>query len=130
MSKTGLEYATEYVNGMMDGLALPYALKRWKDNVIPDLYFTGEITEVPSASKDENGKQLFTAILRGFTREGETLLYEANAKIENSCPRRGILPGGASIVVEHDTAIPVHTGDAELTSIKINLNIQVWRVKS
>lgn len=129
MSKSGLEYASEYVNGMMDGLALPYALKRWKETTIPDLYFTGEITEVPSASKNESGKQLFTAILRGFTRKGDSLLYEANAKIENSCPRMEILPGGTGIAVEHDTALPVLTGDAELESIKINLNIQVWRVK-
>lgn len=115
---------------MMDGLALPYALKKWKDAEIPDLYFTGEITEVPSLTKNENGKQIFTAILRGFTRKGESLLYSANATIENSCPRRVVLQDGTGITVEHDTAILVHTGDAELKSIKINLNIQIWRAKS
>ena len=118
----------EYVNGMMSGLSLPYEFMRWTDDDIPDVYFTGEYSEIPSTTREENGRQDVTVILRGFTRKEWLLLEEAKAKIEKSCAKTVILPDGTGLAVFYDSAMPVPTGDAELKSIKINLTIQEWRV--
>lgn len=120
--------AMEYVKGMMAGLALPYAYMRWTDDTIPDVYFTGEYTEIPATYREENGRYDITVILRGFTRKEWMVLEEAKAKIERSCAKTVILPDGTGLAVFYDSGMPVPTGDAELKSIKINLTIQVWSV--
>lgn len=120
--------AMEYVKGMMAGLALPYAFMRWTEKKIPDVYFTGEYTEIPAAYREENGRHDITVILRGFTRKEWAVLEEAKAKIERSCAKTVILPDGTGLAVFYDSGMPVPTGDAQLKSIKINLTIQVWSV--
>lgn len=121
--------AMAYVSDMMDALSLPYAFMRWTDTTIPAIYFTGEYSEVPSTTKEENGRQDVTIILRGFTRGDWLALEEAKEKIERSCARTTILPDGTGLAVFYDSAMPVPTGDAQLKSIKINLTIQVWSVR-
>ena len=121
--------AMAYVSDMMDALALPYAYMRWTETTIPDVYFTGEYSEVPSTTKEENGRQDVTIILRGFTRGDWLALEEAKEKIERSCARTSVLPDGTGLAVFYDSAMPVPTGDAQLKSIKINLTIQVWSVR-
>lgn len=131
MSKTAIEYAAEYVSGMMGRLALPYAPWRYKsdgDDPLPDLYFVGDFNEVPSATAEENGMRPVTVILRGYTRQDMLSMLVAAGKIEKSCAKTEILPDGTGIAVFYDSAMPVPTGDGQLKSIKINLNIQVWRV--
>ena len=120
--------AMEYVANMMDGLALPYEYMRWTEEKIPDVYFTGEYTEIPAVYREENGRHDVTVILRGFTRKAWLVLEEAKAKIERSCAKTAILPDGTGLAVFYDSGMPVPTGDAELKSIKINLTIQVWSV--
>lgn len=121
--------AIKYVDSMMGGLALPYAFMRWNKKERPDVYFIGEYSEIPSTTAEENGRRDVTIILRGFTRKEWMLLEEAKEKIERSCAKTVILPDGTGLAVFYDSAMPVPTGEAELKSIKINLTIQVWRVK-
>ena len=128
MSKTAIEYAAEYVAGMMGKLALPHAPWRYSKTPVPDLYFISDYNEVPSATAEENGMRPVTVILRGYTRQDMLSLFVAAGKIEKSCAKTEILPDGTGIAVFYDSAMPVPTGDAQLKSIKINLNIQVWRV--
>lgn len=129
MSKTAIEYAAEYVDGMMGGLALSHAPWRYSQTPLPDLYFISDYSEVPSATAEENGMRPVTVILRGYTRQDMLSLFVAAGKIEKSCAKTEILPDGTGIAVFYDTAMPVPTGDGQLKSIKINLNIQVWRVR-
>ena len=119
----------KYVSSMMAGISLPYAFMRWTKTEIPEVYFTGEYNEIPSTTKEENGRQDVTVILRGFTRGPWLLLEEAKEKIEKSCAKTVILSDGTGLAVFYDSAMPVPTGDADLKSIKINLTIQEWRVK-
>ena len=119
----------EYVAGMMSKIPLPYAYMRWTGETIPDVYFVGEYSEVPSSTREENGRQDVTVILRGFTRGSWLRLEEAKEKIEKRCAKTVILPDGTGLAVFYDSAMPVPTGDADLKSIKINLTIQEWRVK-
>ena len=121
--------AIKYVGDMMKSLALPYAFMRWIKKVRPDVYFVGEYNEIPSTNADENGRRDVSIILRGYTRKDWELLEEAKAKIERSCAKTVILSDGTGLAVFYDSAMPVPTGEAELKSIKINLTIQVWRVK-
>ena len=121
--------AMEYVKGMMASLALPYEYMRWTGDTIPDVYFTGEYSEIPATTREENGRHDITVILRGFTRKSWMELEEAKAKIERSCAKTVILPDRTGLAVFYDSGMPVPTGDAELKSIKINLTIQIWRVK-
>ena len=120
--------AMEYVADMMAGLALPYEYMRWTGDTIPDVYFTGEYTEIPATYREENGRHDVTVILRGFTRKTWMVLEEAKEKIEKRCAKTVILPDGTGLAVFYDSGMPVPTGDAELKSIKINLTIQVWSV--
>lgn len=120
--------ALGYVAGLMESLDIPYAFARWTKDELPDCYFVGEYTEIPSVTKEENGYQETTVILRGFTRKSWMLLEEAKAKIEKHACKTAILNDGTGIAVFYDSCLTVPTGDAELKSIKINLNIKEWKV--
>lgn len=119
----------KYVSDTMKSINIPYAFMRWNVHPPDDYYFVGEYTEVAGTTKEENGRQETTFILRGFTRGDWMLLEEAKEKIEKSCNKTAILPDGSGIAVFYESGMVVPTYDAELKSIKINLQIQEWKVK-
>lgn len=120
--------ALAYIDQLMQSMGIPYAFMRWADETTPDVYFVGEYIESPSLSGTESGHRESTFILRGFTYGEWMLLEQAKAKIEANISKTAILDDGSGIAVFYDTATPVATGVADLKSIKINLNIQEWRV--
>lgn len=120
--------AMEYVSNLMQSMGIPYAFYQWSTKPPDDYYFVGEYLEAPSPTKEENGWQETTFILRGFTRKTWLLLEQAKEKIEKNFAKTAILANGAGIAVLYDSAMVVPTGDAELKSIKINLKIQEWKV--
>lgn len=122
------ESALKYVADLLEGLDIPYEFMRWNSGIPPDMYFVGEYIESPSMTKEENGYQETTFILRGFTQQDWLLLERAKAKIESNATKTAILDDGNGIAVFYESANPVPTGDAELKSIKINLNIKEWKV--
>ena len=122
------EATLKYVADLMWSLDIPYEFMRWNTGIPPDVYFVGEYIESPSMTKEENGFQESTFILRGFTRQDWLMLERAKAKIEANVAKTAILDDGSGIAVFYESASPVPTGDAELKSIKINLNIQEWKV--
>ena len=121
------EAALNFIAGLMERIGIPYAFMEWETE-IPDLYFVGEYMDEPSLTREESGLQESTFILRGFTRKGWALLEQAKAKIEKTVNVTAILEDGSGIAVFYDTAQPVPTGDHELKSIKINLDIQERKV--
>lgn len=122
------EATLKYVANLMEGMGIPYEFMSWNSGQPPDCYFVGEYTEVPSLVKEENGYQETTFILRGFTRQSWLLLEQAKAKIEKNITKTAILDDGSGVAVFYESGMPVSTGDSELKSIKINLNIQEWKV--
>lgn len=120
--------ALSYISGIMQGLGIPYSFARWNSGIPPDCYFVGEYIESPSPTREESGYQETTFILRGFTRGEWLLLEKAKEKIEKNVTRTAILPDGTGIAIFYDSATIVPTGDAELKSIKIDLQIQEWKV--
>lgn len=121
--------ALKYVSDMMHEIGVPYAYERWNEQP-PDYYCVGEsYTEIPSMTKEEDGRQETTLYLRLFTRREWLLLEQAKELIEKNCARTAILEDGTGIAVFYDGATITPTGDAELKSMKINLTIQEWKVK-
>lgn len=120
--------ALKYIASLMQSVGVPYQFMRWNSGQPPDCYFVGEYIETDSTTKEEDGHQESTFILRGFTRKTWMLLEEAKEKIEHGVPKTAILEDGSGIAVFYGSASVVPTGEAELKSIKINLNIQEWKV--
>jgi len=120
----------KYVSDMMQEIGIPYAYERWKGPLPDSYYCVGEsYTEIPSLTKEEDGRHETTLYLRLFTRREWMLLEQAKELIEKNCARTAILDDGTGIAIFYDSAMIVPTGDAELKSIKINLTIQEWKVK-
>lgn len=125
MTEAGLKY----IAGFMDGLSIPYDFMEWKDKPPDDRYFVGESIELTMTRLEEDGQQDSTMILRGFTRREWGLLWKDAETIRKNLPQTAILPDGTGIAVFYAGSAPVYTGDAELKSIKTNLDIMEWSVK-
>lgn len=123
------EAALAFIDKLMESLGIPYAFREWQEKPPDDYYFVGDYIEQPSMTKEECGFQPSTFILRGFTRQSWLKLEQAKAKIENAAMKTAILPNGNGIAIFYDSASSVPTSDMELKSIKINLQIQEWKVK-
>ena len=121
------EAALQYIKNLLHSIGIPYEFMEWTEEV-PEYYFIGEYIEDPPTTMEENGHQETTFILRGFTRKEWALLEQAKAKIKANVAKTAILDDGSGIAVFYHTATPVRTGDMALKSIKINLNIQEWKV--
>lgn len=122
--------ALKYVGDLLQSMGIPYAFGRWNGETATGstYYFVGEYIESPSLTREENGYQETTFILRGYTRGDWLLLEQAKAAIERNVTKTAILDDGSGIAVFYESATIVPTGDANLKSIKINLNIQEWRI--
>ncbi len=120
--------ALKYIGNLMESIGIPYEFMRWNSGIPPDGYFVGEYIEAPSMTREENGYQESTFILRGYTRGTWLVLEQAKEKIAKSIPKTAILEDGSGIAVFYESATVVPTQDADLKSIKINLTIQEWRV--
>ena len=119
--------ALAFVSDMMQRIGVPYAFMRWNEPP-PDVYFVGEYVESPSLTREEDGRQETTVILRGFTHGSWMLLEQAKAKIEKAVPVTAILEDGTGIAVFYESGTVVPTGVDQLKSIKIDLTIQEWKV--
>lgn len=117
-----------YINSLMESLAIPYAFMEWKSKPPDDRYYVGEASELAMTTMEEDGRQDTTLYLRGFTRGEWSALSRDAENIRKSLPHTAILEDGSGIAVFYGGASFVPTGDAEIKSIKINLDIKEWRV--
>lgn len=125
MSIAGLQY----IANLLQGMGVPYRFMRWEEQPPDDYYTVGEYIEVAGTTREENGRQDATFILRLFTRQNWLTLERAKAKIESGLPKTAILPDGTGIAVFYESAMIVPTGDMVLKSMQINMTIQEWKVK-
>jgi len=124
MTEAGIQFVSDF----MDSLSIPYDFMEWKDKPPDDRYFVGEPTEVAMTTLEEDGQQDTNFILRGFTRKEWKLLMQDADTIKRNLPQTAILPNGTGIAVFYAGSMPVSTADAQLKSIKINLDIKEWSV--
>lgn len=120
--------ALEYIKNRLQAAGIPYAFKDWEGD-IPDYYFVGDYIENPTPTREENGRQTNTFILRGFTRGGWLPLHAAKEVIEAKLPATDILTDGSGICISYSAAIPVPTSDPDIKSIKIDFIVEEWMVK-
>ena len=113
---------------LMENLSIPYDFMEWKEKPPEDYYFTGSYIEAETMDSEESNHFQFVFILRGFTRKDWLLLERAKAKIKKNAKVRTILPDGTGLAVSYAIGEEVPTGDASLKGIKINLNVDEWRV--
>ena len=119
--------ALQYVSDLMESISIPYAFGEWKEKP-PDRYWVGSCIEPESLTKDEDGKQDMTVILQGYTEAGWLLLLQDKEKIEKHASQTAILPDGTGIAVSYEGGDIVPVGDSSIVSMKVNLQIQEWKV--
>ena len=119
--------ALTFIADLLESIGIPYAFGRWEDEP-PDRYWVGSCIEPESLTRDENGKQDTTLILQGYTRAGWLKLFQDKEKIEKHASQTAILPDGTGIAVSYESGEVVPVGDSDIVSMKVNLEIQEWRV--
>lgn len=116
-----------FINEQMGIIAVPYEFGEWSSDIIYP-YFVGEITELPTMTED--GFEESDLILTGFHRGAMIDLLTVKEKIKRHFDPidglRGETDSGA-IAVFFDGFFPVHTGEADLKKIQINLKIKEWK---
>ena len=118
------------ISDTMNALGLEYGFGEYSGNPVVYPYFVGEYTEVEMF--DESGLQESNFLLTGFSRASWLELEDAKERIEKQFNRVsgkiGITEIGSAVVIHYSHALVVPTGDAELKSIQINLNVKEWKV--
>lgn len=119
--------ALKYVSDLMEDIGIPYAFGEWKEKP-PDRYWVGNYIEPEMLTREEDGRQDITFILRGYARGEWMLLEQDKAKIEKHASKTAILPDGTGIAVSYAGADVVPTAESDIVSMKINLDITEWSV--
>lgn len=121
------------ISDTMTALGLEYGFGEYSGNVDGEIaypYFVGEYTETETSN--ESGLQESTFLLTGFSRGSWLDLEDAKESIERQfnrvSGRVGITDSGSAVAIFYAHSLIVPTGDAELKSIQINLNIKEWKV--
>ena len=116
----------------MTALGLEYGFGEYSGNPVVYPYWVGEYTETESFTED--GLQESTVLLVGFSRGSWLDLENDKEKIENYFNQVGgktvITDNGSAVAVFYANSLIVPTGDAELKSIHINLNVKEWKVNN
>lgn len=119
----------------MTALGLKFSLAEYagdNDGIMRYPYFVGSYMEAEASTED--GLQESTFTITGFARGAGAwaVLEEAKDKIRKSFPpvsgRVGITSSGSAVAIFYSNSLVIPTGDAELKSIEINLNIKEWKV--
>lgn len=120
--------AMKYITDLMDSIGVPFAFMRWNDE-IPPRYWVGSCIEPVSLTREESGRQDTTLYLQGYAgKEDWMLLFQDKENIEKHAANTAILPDGTGIAVFYAGADIVPVGDSDIVSMKINLDLQEWRV--
>lgn len=118
------------ISDAMTELGIEYGFATYSKYPVVYPYFVGEYTETESTTED--GLQESTFILTGFTRDAWLTLENAAEKIQNYFGRVSgktvITDNGSGVAIFYANSLIVPTGDAELKSIQINLDIKEWSV--
>lgn len=126
MSKQMLKVVSD---GMKE-LGIEYGFGTYAKKPIKYPYFVGEYTETESFTED--GLQESTFLLTGFNRGTWLELEDTKERIENYfnqvSGKTVITDNGSAVAVFYGNSLIVPTGDAELKSIQVNLNIKEWKV--
>ena len=126
MSKQVLKIVSE----SMKDMGIEYGFGTYAKNPVVYPYFVGEYTEREAMTED--GLQESTFLLTGFHRGTWIELEDTKESIENYfnqvSGKTVITDNGSAVAIFYAGSLIVPTGDAELKSIQVNLNIKEWKV--
>jgi hypothetical protein len=118
------------VSDSMKDMGIEYGFGTYAKNPVVYPYFVGEYTEREAMTED--GLQESTFLLTGFHRGTWSELEDTKERIENYfnqvSGKTVITDNGSAVAVFYGNSLIVPTGDAELKSIQVNLNIKEWKV--
>ena len=124
--------ALKFVSDGMEAIGLEYDFETFKKKPIVYPYFVGQYTE--QEPQTEDGLQESTFMLTGFHRGEWLALEDAKEKIENYFNRvsgkTAITDNGSAVAVFYMGSLIVPTGDDDLKSIQINLQVKEWKVNN
>lgn len=112
----------------MTNIDLPYDFMIWKKKTVPDRYWIGEYTEVPSLTED--GYKEYTLHLTGTTKGTWLSLLDDKKKIEEHFPDIGglrIATTDGVVVFYYENSNTIPTGDANLKRIQVDLKVKTWK---
>jgi acyl-CoA synthetase (AMP-forming)/AMP-acid ligase II len=116
-------------DGMKD-MGMEYGFGTYSKHPVVYPYWVGEYTEREAVTED--GLQESTFLLTGFHRGTWSELLDKAEQIENYynqvSGKTVITDNGSAVAVFYGNSLIVPTGDAELKSIQVNLNIKEWKV--
>lgn len=113
---------------LFDILNLNYAFEEWTDDDVPEIYWIGELQEIPTGV--ENGYEESAFILTAFSRgKWIDVLTQKDAIKEHFPPIHGLRDNtnSGSIAVFYENSISVPTGEADKKRLQINLRIREWK---
>ena len=120
------------VSDSMEALGIEYDFEIYKKHPIVYPYFVGQYTE--QAPTTEDGLQESTFMLTGFHRGTWLAMEDTKEKIENYFNRVSgktvIADNGSAVAVFYMGSLIVPTGDDDLKSIQINLQVKEWKVNN
>ena len=118
------------VSDSMKDMGIEYGFGTYAKDPVVYPYFVGERTEREATTED--GLQESTFLLTGFHRGTWLELEDTKEKIENYfnqvSGKTVITDNGSAVAVFYGNSLIVPTGDAEVKSIQVNLNIKEWKV--
>ena len=118
------------VSNSMKDMGIEYGFATYGKTPVVYPYFVGEYTEREAMTED--GLQESTFLLTGFHRGTWSELLDKANQIENYFNqvhgKTVITDNGSAVAVFYGNCLIVPTGDAELKSIQVNLNIKEWKV--
>ena len=124
--------ALKFVSDGMKAMGIEYGFGTYSKHPVIYPYFVGEFTEREAMTED--GLQESTVLLTGFHRGTWSELLDTAEKIENYFNRisgkTAITDNGSGVAIFYAGSLIVPTGDAELKSIQVNLNIKEWKVNN
>lgn len=120
------------VSDGMKTMGIEYGFGAYAKYPVVYPYFVGEYTEREATTED--GLQESTFLLTGFHRGTWSELEDTKERIEqyfNQVSGKTVITdNGSAVAVFYGNSLIVPTGDAELKSIQINLNVKEWKVNN
>lgn len=117
----------DIVASEMEKINVPYEFMEWTGS-IQYPYWVGEYSEISTYTED--GYKECTVILTGTTKGSWMELEETRAKIEEHFPGPHglrIAADDGAVVIHYDNSFPVHTGEADLKRLQINMQVKQWK---
>lgn len=117
-----------YIGDLLTSMGIPYQYMEWSSHHVPDPYWVGQYSEIPSV--DEGGEFQSDFMLTGTTKHKYLELETVKEQIRTAFPETGftdIMPNGWGIMIAYASSFPVPSIEEGVHRIQITLTIKEWK---